>query len=40
MGHNYTGHGIGNADGIRNQANVECRRHWADGIEDEFFCEF
>ena len=28
----YTGHGIGNADGIGNQANAECRRHWEDGI--------
>ena len=28
----YTGHGIGNADGIENQANAKCRRHWEDGI--------
>ena len=38
--HEYTGHGIGNADGIKNKANAECQRHWADGIENTSFGGF
>ena len=40
---NYTGHGIGNADGIGNQANPNADGIGTtalDGIENDFFGEF